>query len=360
MKKLWLLVCSFLFNFASIIAMMVEPQEYKGLSAQEKFFQAAIHCDKSWLEKFIAMKGVNVNAKYPSANSEWPILYYVLTSANCLPENIIDTVAILLQNGVDPNAADSYYGEIPLIWARYSQPKEVFELLLDSGANPSIKDHSGRTAYDSAPNEDIKNLIKSYMPGGNKKPTYTMMKGPIQEPTKKPVGPTPQEEFFQAAIHCNKPSLEKFIKMPGVDVNAFYPDPSYSRILRPILFFVLTECSDKNTMIDLVKMLLQHGVDPNSKDSIGETPLFWAQYSRQKEIFELLLAAGADPNLKYYGSSLTQIISDQNIIDLIEEYINGTKKPTKVAAQPNLATLRTQLHDLHISLQRLHYTLNRL
>lgn len=48
----------------------------------------------------------------------------------------------------------------------------------------------------------------------------------------------------------------------------------------------------------LVKAMLEHGADPNARDSAGHTPLHWAVQSAAAETVRLLVAAGADVNAK--------------------------------------------------------------
>jgi ankyrin repeat protein len=48
----------------------------------------------------------------------------------------------------------------------------------------------------------------------------------------------------------------------------------------------------------LVKAMLEHGADPNPRDSTGRTPLHWAVQSAVVESVRLLIAAGADVNVK--------------------------------------------------------------
>jgi 26S proteasome non-ATPase regulatory subunit 10 len=50
--------------------------------------------------------------------------------------------------------------------------------------------------------------------------------------------------------------------------------------------------------IKAVKQHLAAGTDVDAKDMNGETPLNWATYNGHKEIVELLIAAGADMNVK--------------------------------------------------------------
>jgi len=49
--------------------------------------------------------------------------------------------------------------------------------------------------------------------------------------------------------------------------------------------------------LDVVKLLLEHGADPNAKEKLGgETPLYWAVQHKRTDIAKLLLKHGADPN----------------------------------------------------------------
>jgi uncharacterized protein len=50
--------------------------------------------------------------------------------------------------------------------------------------------------------------------------------------------------------------------------------------------------------IDTVKQLLDKGVNPNSKDSDGETALHYAALKGRTEVVMLLLKKGANPNIK--------------------------------------------------------------
>jgi MYND finger/Ankyrin repeats (3 copies) len=52
--------------------------------------------------------------------------------------------------------------------------------------------------------------------------------------------------------------------------------------------------------LELAKILLEHGADPNSRDRMGATPLFGAIFAQDTETTELLIDAGADPKLADY------------------------------------------------------------
>lgn len=47
---------------------------------------------------------------------------------------------------------------------------------------------------------------------------------------------------------------------------------------------------------DLVKLLLQHGADPNSLNDRGQSPLAGAVFKGEDAVVEALLGGGADPD----------------------------------------------------------------
>ena len=46
---------------------------------------------------------------------------------------------------------------------------------------------------------------------------------------------------------------------------------------------------------DVVQLLLDRGADPNKADQLGRTPLVWSKTKGHKELAQLLLDRGADP-----------------------------------------------------------------
>jgi len=50
--------------------------------------------------------------------------------------------------------------------------------------------------------------------------------------------------------------------------------------------------------LEVVKLLLEHGADPNVKNRDGKTPLHNAASEGHLEVVKLLLERGADPNVK--------------------------------------------------------------
>ncbi|CAN7768957.1 ankyrin repeat domain-containing protein [Mesorhizobium sp. LjNodule214] len=62
-----------------------------------------------------------------------------------------------------------------------------------------------------------------------------------------------------------------------------------------IIAALSTERTDK---LDIIRILIDHGADPNMRGVNDWTPLHYAVAKRDAEAIHLLLAAGADPSLK--------------------------------------------------------------
>jgi ankyrin repeat protein len=73
-----------------------------------------------------------------------------LTLAEAVKSGYINDVARLLESGVDPNETKGRLRRTPLHWAVDNCNKEIVALLLNNGADPSIKDLFDQTALDLA------------------------------------------------------------------------------------------------------------------------------------------------------------------------------------------------------------------
>ena len=92
-----------------------------------------------------------------------------------------------------------------------------------------------------------------------------------------------RELFFNAALANDVKTLKEFLDK-GIDVNAV------NRYGVTALFFAI----DKGNLA-AVDLLLEHGADPNLKDSFyGETPLGWAIYKKNTPILKSMINHGGD------------------------------------------------------------------
>lgn len=135
---------------------------------ENKFFydaySNAINALKRDIE--IAKRAGTINTTIFWGGTNHTALTYSLSKAKSVPQ----IIEILLQNGVDPNGADSS-GMTPLMWTFIkNQDKRIVELLLEYGANANIE-FNGRPLFESEYRDDVKELLREYAEG-TKQPIY--------------------------------------------------------------------------------------------------------------------------------------------------------------------------------------------
>tara|TARA_Y200000002_G_C22364821_1_gene530561 strand:- start:142 stop:591 length:450 start_codon:yes stop_codon:yes gene_type:complete len=96
----------------------------------------ACYNDRISMIEFLLEKGVDVNQKDLSGNS-------ALMGA-CF-KGFIETVKILIKHNVTIDS-QNFTGSTALIYSAMFKQKAVYDLLLESGANPLIKDKKGNSA----------------------------------------------------------------------------------------------------------------------------------------------------------------------------------------------------------------------
>ena len=212
----------------------------------------------------------------------------------------IEAVKQHLNAGTDVDARDEA-DKTPLPHAAYWGHKEIVELLIAKGANVNARDRRGSTPLnwanesrqaDKSRQAEIADLIRKH--GG--------------------------KIFKRFSALDNK---ETFIKTSQPEpLTAKTPDSS------------IHDAAEKGN-IEVVKQHLAAGADANAKDHRGGTPLQFAVGRGRKDIIELLIAKGADVNVKFDGAGLTPLhmASGSGRYEIVELLIDkGAKMNTKDSA----------------------------
>lgn len=175
-------------------------------------------------------------------------------------------VEFLLKNGADPNISNNI-GKTPLFYKMRDTDSDDVKLLLENGADPNIKDNLGKTPlFYTTCTKIIELLLKN---GAN--PNIINKDG---------------ETYAHCIIHIyNIPVSEKIniintllVKQDSKLVIPFNPnicDISGNTLLHYIM------SSDKMTLTwsqknNIIKTLIEHGIDLNIKNNDERTPLYYA------------------------------------------------------------------------------------
>jgi len=188
----------------------------------------------------------------------------------------------LLDHNADVNI--EYAGSTPLTRAAGSGHKAMVELLLSHGANINAKDNSGNTALHSAAGSGFQAVTES------------LLAAHADVNAQNNWGETP---LFLAAKN-GKADIVKILLSAGANPNIKSGDGKF------VLDYAATVSPD------MVKMLLAAGADASATNNYGWTPLSNAAEYGNPEIVKILLAAKVDPNGGTVDPPLLCAISKQD------------------------------------------------
>jgi ankyrin repeat protein len=226
--------------------------------------EAAVTGDAAIIRALIAA-GADVDA--PGADGQTPLMVVARTSN-------VDAARALIAAGADVNAREAWKQQTALMWAASRGHPAMVRLLAENGAEV-----------------DARSLVHEWQRQTTVFPRAKYLP---------PGGLTPM--LFAAREGCEQCIAE--LIAAGADINL--PDPDE---VSPLLMAVL------NAHFDTARVLLEAGANPNKWDFWGRTPLYAAvdyntiptggrpdrpsdDTTTSLEMIELLLEAGANPNLQ--------------------------------------------------------------
>jgi len=173
-------------------------------------------------------------------------------------------VRVLLRAGADPDAA-LLAGETPVMTAARTGAADVLELLLAAGADPNAKGTRGQTALMWAASQRHPEAVRVLLEHG-------------------------------ADVHARSETWSQVMAVPP------HADPANQQDVphggNTALLFA-ARVGD----VESARLLIGAGSDLNAADAWGLTPTVLAAHSGFRELLDVLLDAGADPNLAGAGFS---------------------------------------------------------
>jgi ankyrin repeat protein len=206
----------------------------------------------------------------------------------------VEKVRLLVARGANVNARSDTERTPLLVAAAYPRTVDVLRLLLDRGADLRAQDRAGATALAlavrSADVEVVRFLVErgldpdALTPGARRVGFARYDRPTTDYLTSKGLRPAP-DLLVAAATWHPADLVARWIAL-GADVNASNA-AQYGRT--PLLTAVTSEAEGADTL----KLLLDHGADPNVRTSEGESPLDWAIYKGDRAKIQVLEQHGA-------------------------------------------------------------------
>jgi ankyrin repeat protein len=192
--------------------------------------------------------GADINAH--NAKWGWTPLWYAASGGESA------SVRFLLELGADPKSKNKD-GQTALMCTK---SREVAELLLAAGALVNEKDASGKTALMHVKNKEVVEVLLAAGALVDEKDTHDQ--GALQ----------------YALRDIETMEVARALVAAGANINEFDRDNFWSPLRLAVLY----------GKIELVRLCLELGADPKSKNRNGETALMLAEKERHTEIAPLL------------------------------------------------------------------------
>ncbi|MFA5292087.1 MAG: ankyrin repeat domain-containing protein [Phycisphaerae bacterium] len=195
------------------------------------------------------------------------------------PRLYADIVSLLIANGADINAKDSF-GWMPLHTAAQFGYSDMVKLLVAKGAKIDV--------FTASAIGDI-NAVKSFINKDPNEINFTIN------------GYTP----LHAAAQCGRMEVVQYLIEKGADINAGYPQ-------KPTPLFSATTKGN----VAILELLASKGAKLDSEEFL---PLFGAIWAQNKEAIDFLISKGADVNAKdSRGATALIMAADMGYYDICE------------------------------------------
>jgi ankyrin repeat protein len=292
-----------------------KPHEINSRSNWASGFTPLLTCvagtdslERQEIIKLLHAAGADLNLK-DTEKGLTPLQYTALRNKPLCMKALISCGADI--HITEGNGATALHGAV------YHGNLEVIKILIESGANPYLKDNMGNTPVSLAERTNNEMILKLLKTSANENivPVYHEKLNDLNS-----VEDLIQEEdeelrwdFLDAAKDNDIESVELLLDL-GANINCT-TDDNWTALLEAALHGP-----------EMSELLLSHGANPNIASDNGYTPLMRAAGHGNIKVVELLLEAGSNPSLvDDRGASAYQFAIEGKyfaVAELIEKFKN--------------------------------------
>jgi ankyrin repeat protein len=263
----------------------------------------------------------------------------------------VDIIKLLLESKADPNIKNDY-GSTPIVLAAQDGRTDVVHLLLQAGADPMARNSSGSTSLHRAAGDGHLDTVKLLVEEGAADCNYKKSDGSTALYMAAKYGHTSTvrylirhtEDIDGRDTECGSPlaaaamvkkankdghlNTAKLLVSKGADINA-YGGRYYSALQTAAWFGSL----------EMVQLLLHRKADVNSTGGRFGTALNAAIEREHLDIIKILLENKADPDIKFGGYTALKLAIDGANLSIVEELLKHGANPD-LSIQENDTALR--------------------
>lgn len=278
------------------------------LNAQNKDGKTALmiaYTDEGLEESITALLNAGTNIEL----EEWKkqtVIYDAIRRASSYDS--IHWLEMLFENGRTPNVNhQDQMGKTPLMTAIDVDSMECIEFLLSKGADIELQGQYTNTALFYAIERGFIAAVETLLEAGAKTTIHAIgfKKHALIEALKNDIDNDSSSEIVRLL-------LDK-----GVDVNVKDEEDDDEAGDSPLILAIRKEID-----MDIIRSLVEKGADVNYKSYEGETPLSTAIYANDTEVVQYLLEKGADANgdEEIRPLSFAASVGSLQIVKLLVEY----------------------------------------
>ncbi|MFN2254630.1 MAG: ankyrin repeat domain-containing protein [Candidatus Promineifilaceae bacterium] len=217
----------------------------------------------------------------------------------------LDIVEFLLANGADPNAVEEGDGGTPLQIAAWFNYPEIVTILLENGAEVDIRrtDEDGMTPLHGAASTGAKEVVALLIEAGADVNLQDFRFG--------------NTALLYAVVYALEGDTQVEMTRMLLDAGAD-PNLASKRGKTPIMTAV--QNNNIRGLNEIITMLLEAGADPNRQDYIGDSPLHYAARAGEDEVVALLIEHGAAvDSLNNAGQTPLDVATNDEIVEMLRD-----------------------------------------